>query len=65
MPEWAKGEKMDKNTPKALIKYRGNDEGNYGKVHCPNCKALLPVGKGKFIKCPYCLQGLDWDLPKR
>lgn len=56
---------MDKNPPKALIKYRGNDERNYGKVHCPNCKALLPVGKGKFIKCPYCLQGLDWDLPKR
>ena len=55
---------MDKEIPKALIKYKGDNKSNYGRVHCPNCSELLPVSKGQFIKCPYCEQSLDWNLPK-
>lgn len=55
---------MDKRVPQALILYQGSKKEDYGKVHCPNCNDLLPVGKGKFKECPYCEQRLDWDLPK-
>ena len=54
----------EKKIPKALKLYSGRYKENLGRVHCPNCDELLPVGRGKFVQCPFCEQRLDWDLPK-
>jgi len=43
----------EKETPKALILYRGSYKRDYGRVHCPNCDELLPVGNGRFSNCPF------------
>lgn len=55
----------EKEIPKALILYRGNYKRDYGRVHCPNCDELLPVGNGKLSNCPFCNQKFDWNLPMK
>jgi len=52
----------EKEIPKALKLYRGRDKRDCGRVHCPNCDQLLPVGNGKISNCPFCNQKLDWNL---
>jgi len=55
----------EKKIPKALILYHGRYKRDYGKVSCPNCNELLPVGNGRLPNCPFCDQKLDWNLPMK
>jgi len=55
----------EKEIPKALILYRGSYKRDYGRVRCPNCDELLPVGNGKFSNCPFCDQKFDCNLPMK
>jgi len=55
----------EKEIPKALKLYHGTYKRDRGRVHCPNCEELLPVGNGKISNCPFCDQKLDWDLPMK
>ena len=51
---------MVQEIPTKVKPYNGEYRQYQGMVECPTCERLMPTGKGKLPKCPYCEQLLIW-----